>query len=189
MSESGPIRVFPRDGRWVVDYGSYVSAYCETRSQAIVVGTEAARLEHRELLIEIEDGPVARFVRPFLQPGASASDREDGAQMDSIGFSEYVNRRLATVTSQALAHFLEGFDPATSTEADTARRTLLVNLARAESESAVRLTEHEEGQLDRLISTQPSDTWDMYTQVRDTSARHLLYMLRGLELAQVGPAR
>ena len=29
----------------------------------------------------------------------------------------------------------------------------------------------------------------MYTQVRDTSARHLLYMLRGLELAQVGPAR
>jgi hypothetical protein len=166
-----------------------VSAYCATRSQAIVVGTEAARLEHRELLIEIEDGPVGRFVRPFLQPGASASDREDGAQMDSIGFSEYVNRRLATVTSQALAHFLEDFDSATSTEADTARRTLLVNLVRAESESAVRLTEHEEGQLDRLISAQPPDCWDMYAQVRDTSARHLLYMLRGLELAKVGPAR
>jgi hypothetical protein len=128
-------------------------------------------------------------VRSLLKICVGARDADEIAQMDSIAFSEYVNRRLATVTSQALAHFLEDFDSATSTEADTARRTLLVNLVRAESESAVRLTEHEEGQLDRLISTQPSDTWDMYTQVRDTSARHLLYMLRGLELAKVGPAR
>jgi hypothetical protein len=182
VSESGPIRVFRRDGRWLVDYGSYICAYCATRSEAIAVGTEAARDEHREL--EIEGGRVSGFVQSFLHARADATDPDDVGEMDSIGFSEYVNGRLAAVSSQVLAYFLEGFDPVTATEADVARRTLLGNLASAEQDCATRLTQHEEAQLDRLITAQPWESRGMYTEVRDTSPRHVLYMLRGLELVK-----
>jgi Uncharacterized protein conserved in bacteria (DUF2188) len=59
--ESGPIRVFPRDGKWLVDYGSYAHGYHETRREAIETATRAARNEDRELAIETDPRPaVAR---------------------------------------------------------------------------------------------------------------------------------
>jgi hypothetical protein len=165
VTESGPIRVFPRDGKWIVDFGSHVCAYCATRSQAVAVGSDAALAEQRELLVEIDHSPLARFV-----------------EMGSPAFSEYINGRLAATTKQALTYFLERFDPVTATDADLARRTLLIQLARAEHDHHVPLTEHEDAQLDRLISAQPAETQDMYSEVRETNARHVLYLLRGLKL-------
>jgi hypothetical protein len=46
-----PIRVFERDGRWVVDYGSYVGGYHATRAAAVVHAEVAARTEGRELVV------------------------------------------------------------------------------------------------------------------------------------------
>ena len=54
MSESDPICVHPRDGRWLVNYGSYIQGYYDTRSEAIEVATAAASNEQRELTIEPE---------------------------------------------------------------------------------------------------------------------------------------
>jgi hypothetical protein len=54
VSESDPIKVHPRDGRWPVNYGSYVQGYYDTRAEAIEVATAAAFIEQRELTIEPE---------------------------------------------------------------------------------------------------------------------------------------
>lgn len=54
MSETGPIRVFARDGKWLVDYGSYAHGYHMTRSEAIATARHAARCEQRELVVEAE---------------------------------------------------------------------------------------------------------------------------------------
>jgi hypothetical protein len=52
VSESDPIRVHAAYGRWLIDYGSYVQGYYETRAEAIEVATAAALAEGRELTIE-----------------------------------------------------------------------------------------------------------------------------------------
>ena len=52
MSESDPIRVHARDGRWLVNYGSYIQGYYDTRAEAIKVATAAAFIEQRELTID-----------------------------------------------------------------------------------------------------------------------------------------
>jgi hypothetical protein len=52
MSESGPIRVFFRDGKWLVDYGSYAHGFHATRGEAIETAQRAAQVERRELVIE-----------------------------------------------------------------------------------------------------------------------------------------
>jgi hypothetical protein len=179
VSDCGPIRVFPRDGEWLVDYGSYVCAYCATRGEAIRVATEAARGEGREL--EIQAGPFFGFVRSLTRKRLGGRDADEIAQTDSIAFSEDVNRRLAAVSREALAHLLKGSDSATDADAQIARRTLLANLARAERDCGVPLTQHEERQLDRLIAAQPRHSRSPYTEARNTSPRHLLYMLRSLE--------
>jgi hypothetical protein len=54
VSESDPIRVHAAYGRWLVDYGSYVQGYYDTRAEAIAVATNAARHERREITIEPE---------------------------------------------------------------------------------------------------------------------------------------
>jgi hypothetical protein len=54
VSESAPIKVHPRDGRWLVNYGSYIQGYYDTRGEAIEVATAAAFVEGRELTIEPE---------------------------------------------------------------------------------------------------------------------------------------
>jgi hypothetical protein len=54
MGETGPIRVFLRDGKWLVEYGSYAKGYHSTRRKAIQVATRAARDESRELVVEAE---------------------------------------------------------------------------------------------------------------------------------------
>ena len=56
MSETGPIRVFARKGKWLVDFGSYAHGYHTTRDEAIQTATKDARDEHRELVIEGEPG-------------------------------------------------------------------------------------------------------------------------------------
>ena len=52
VTDAGPIRVYARDGKWLVNYGSYVHGSYETRDEAIRVGTHAAFVEHRELKVE-----------------------------------------------------------------------------------------------------------------------------------------
>jgi hypothetical protein len=52
VPRSQPIRVFPRDGKWLVDYGSYVCGYHPTLAAAIEKATVAAQSEQRELLVE-----------------------------------------------------------------------------------------------------------------------------------------
>ena len=52
MTEADPIRVYARNGKWLIDYGSYSQGLYATRSEAIKVATEAALVECRELTIE-----------------------------------------------------------------------------------------------------------------------------------------
>jgi hypothetical protein len=54
-AETDPIRVFARDGKWLIDYGSYAHGYHETRREAIETATLAARDERRELVIDMDD--------------------------------------------------------------------------------------------------------------------------------------
>ena len=62
MSGSDPIRVYIRNGKWLIDYGSYAQGWYHTRSEAIEVASGAAQREHRELTIERE------AVAPDLDP-------------------------------------------------------------------------------------------------------------------------
>ena len=59
MHMPSPIKVFARDGKWVVDYGSYTHGYHLTRSEAVKTATLAAHYEHRELVVEAETPTVA----------------------------------------------------------------------------------------------------------------------------------
>lgn len=52
MADSEPIRVFSRNGKWLIDYGSYAHGYHLTRGAAIQTAARAARRERRELVIE-----------------------------------------------------------------------------------------------------------------------------------------
>jgi hypothetical protein len=52
VTDAGPIRVYARDGKWLVDYGSSVHGSYVTRAEAIRVGTDAAFVERRELKVE-----------------------------------------------------------------------------------------------------------------------------------------
>jgi hypothetical protein len=54
MTEGDPIRVFSKDGAWVVDYGSYVNGRHLSRNEAIETATRAAQIESRELVVEAE---------------------------------------------------------------------------------------------------------------------------------------
>lgn len=56
MSESGLIRVFARNGKWLVDYGSYAHGYHDTRDEAIRIATADAKKEQRDLVVEGELG-------------------------------------------------------------------------------------------------------------------------------------
>ena len=47
-----PIRVFTRDGTWTVDYGRDLHSCYVTEGQAVEKATRAARLEHRQLVVE-----------------------------------------------------------------------------------------------------------------------------------------
>ena len=55
MAETDPIRVYPRDGQWLVDYGSYAHGFHSTREQAVTTATTAAAVEQRDLIIEDVD--------------------------------------------------------------------------------------------------------------------------------------
>jgi hypothetical protein len=52
VSETDPIRVFARNDKWLIDYGSYAHGYYLSRGEAIHAATDAARVEHRTLVIE-----------------------------------------------------------------------------------------------------------------------------------------
>ena len=55
--DSDPIRVFPRKGKWLVDYGSYAHGYHLTQREAIETAARAARNEQRELKVETDSRP------------------------------------------------------------------------------------------------------------------------------------
>jgi Uncharacterized protein conserved in bacteria (DUF2188) len=59
-AETDPIKVFPRDGKWLVDYGSYAHGYHQTREEALEKATRAARDEQRELTVEADEKAVHR---------------------------------------------------------------------------------------------------------------------------------
>jgi hypothetical protein len=52
VAERDPIRVFAKNGKWLIDYGSYAHGYHMTRATAIETATRAAQRERRELVIE-----------------------------------------------------------------------------------------------------------------------------------------
>jgi hypothetical protein len=54
MVKADPIRVFAKDGKWLIDYGSYAHGYHTTRAKAVETATRAARSERRELVVEAE---------------------------------------------------------------------------------------------------------------------------------------
>ena len=54
MTNSSPIKVFSRNGKWLVDYGSYAHGYHTTRDEAVQTATLAAHYEHRPLEVEAE---------------------------------------------------------------------------------------------------------------------------------------
>ena len=51
-SRRGAIKVFFRDGKWLVDYGSYAHGHHLTRAEAIETATKDARDEGRDLIVE-----------------------------------------------------------------------------------------------------------------------------------------
>jgi Uncharacterized protein conserved in bacteria (DUF2188) len=59
-AETDPIRVFPKDGKWLVDYGSYAHGYHATRREAIETATRAARDEQREFIVESDEKTAHR---------------------------------------------------------------------------------------------------------------------------------
>ena len=69
-SHLDPIRVFPQNGQWVVDYGSYANGYHSSRRKAVETATKDARDECRELVVEASPGdPKAqRSLEPGLWP-------------------------------------------------------------------------------------------------------------------------
>ena len=52
VTDAGPIRVYARDGKWLVNDGSSVHGSYGTREEAIRVGRRAAFVECRELTVE-----------------------------------------------------------------------------------------------------------------------------------------
>jgi hypothetical protein len=60
VTDAGPIRVYARDGKWLVNYGNYLHGSYATRDEAVRVGTHAAFVERRELKVE---GDLARGER------------------------------------------------------------------------------------------------------------------------------
>ena len=61
VTEAGPIRVYARDGRWLVNYGSSIRGAYDTRAEAVAVAMAAAFVERRELTI----GPEPLALRGF----------------------------------------------------------------------------------------------------------------------------
>jgi hypothetical protein len=70
MAEADPIRVYARNGKWLIDYGSYSQGSYVSRSEAIEVASDAALHERRELTIERE----ARAGVPVLPTGSPEGD-------------------------------------------------------------------------------------------------------------------
>jgi hypothetical protein len=54
MVKTDPIRVFAKNGKWLIDYGSYAHGYHTTRDEAVETATRAARSERRKLVVEAE---------------------------------------------------------------------------------------------------------------------------------------
>jgi hypothetical protein len=69
MSEADPIRVYARNGKWLIDYGSYAQGWYLSRREAIEVATKAAVHERRELTIEREAAAVVPAFPTHLQGG------------------------------------------------------------------------------------------------------------------------
>lgn len=65
MPESDPIRVFPKDGEWLIDYGSYMHGSHRTRGEAIETAWDAASAEGRELVVEVETDAARDAIRVF----------------------------------------------------------------------------------------------------------------------------
>ena len=59
MSQADPIKVYGRNGKWLISYGNYSQGWYDSRSEAIEVATAAAFIEGRELTIEAEPDLVA----------------------------------------------------------------------------------------------------------------------------------
>ena len=67
MSATGPIKVYAKDGKWVVNYGSYAHGYHLTRAAAVQTATLAAHYEHRELVVaDLSSPSELRTVREAL---------------------------------------------------------------------------------------------------------------------------
>lgn len=75
MPESDPIKVYPRDGQWLVDYGSYAHGFHTTREEAVKTATAAGVVMQRELIIEGHD--------PKTQQASLARD-EIAARRDAV---------------------------------------------------------------------------------------------------------
>ena len=61
--------MYARNGKWLIDYGSYAQGWYQSRPEAIEVATKAAVHERRELTIERDAVAVV---------SASPTDLQDG---------------------------------------------------------------------------------------------------------------
>lgn len=52
MHDADPIRVFVRDGIWIVDYGSYTHGEYLTRTEAVATARAAAEAEGRTVAVD-----------------------------------------------------------------------------------------------------------------------------------------
>ena len=69
MTEADPIRVYARNGWWLVDYGSCSEGCYLTRREAVEVARDAGLHERRELTIEAEAVAVMSARPTGLQDG------------------------------------------------------------------------------------------------------------------------
>jgi hypothetical protein len=61
--------VYARNGKWLIDYGSYAQGWYQSRREAIEVATKTAVHERRELTIERDDVAVVSASPIDLQDG------------------------------------------------------------------------------------------------------------------------
>jgi hypothetical protein len=69
-AELKPIRVYTRNGTWLVDYGSYAKGHHDSREAAIKEALKDAVWENRELTIE-RPRKISETAQTTLEPAVS----------------------------------------------------------------------------------------------------------------------
>ncbi len=186
MSEHDPIRVFPRGGKWLVNYGSYVHGSHGTRGEAVRTATIAAAAEGRELQIGLAPTGLARVdhdqttrnqdqTRSDEDQAASdldqrTSDRDQTAADDDLAAGgDPASHRRTTLARQQSTSLR---DDASANRATVSRARTRVGTDR--DQAAETKLRHPGGQAGHAASADPSEKLTL-AQAPSTDNLRLVY--------------